>query len=287
MTRGATIATFGLLCISLSVGAQSGPQVVLPLIATDSQGHSISGLSSDSITVFDHKSRVNAKLVRGGDLPLRLGIVIDTSTSEEKNSGFLPGVHLAQDFVSQIIHSEQDRVFFELFDAVPRTTGLLSKHELSDLDLPQHAFGGTGFYDAVVVACRKMGEREPQTPVRRVLVILSDGDDTMSHVTLDHAVEVILQSGVTIFSINTSSGPHTKGDRNLKLMSEAGGGLAFLGVNRHELPDVFVTIRDQIEGMYYLSFTPADIGSKKGVHKLDVQLPGNARVRVGQYLWNP
>ncbi|HMK24239.1 MAG TPA: VWA domain-containing protein [Terriglobales bacterium] len=137
----------------------------------------------------DSKSTVtDFSLLNAADLPLELGIVIDTSNSQR-------GHHLeeilkaALDFVNASLRGPDDRVFFLTFDITPEATAWLGKEQLSQFALKVEIGGETALYDAVASACRnRMGPRDWTKPTRREVVVVSDGDDNQSHITRQEAV---------------------------------------------------------------------------------------------------
>jgi VWFA-related protein len=279
----------------LTAGGQSPPpQVLLPLIVVDHHGDPVSDLSAESLAVSDNKAIVSSgvKLLRGADFPLKLGILIDTSNSQRNSDLYETAVKGVKDFVNDALRRDQDRVFFEIFSTTPQATSLLTKAQVSGVSLPLQVGGATVLYDAIALACtERIGTSEWQNPVRRVLVILSDGEDNQSHITRAKAEAFPVSSGVVVFAISTnSSGMHTKGDNVLEKMSKATGGMAYTGVSRRSIPKIFAQIREQIDAMYYVTYVPPSNLAKDDVHSVDVKPAKGVKLEVRApklYAWNP
>ena len=275
-------------------GQSPTPQVLLPLVAVDHHGDPVSDLTAESLTVSDNKTIVSSglRLLRGGDLPLRLGILIDTSNSQRNNDLYEAAVKGVKDFVNDTLGRDQDRVFFELFSTTVEATPLLTKAQLSGVSLPLQVGGATALYDAIALACTdRIGRSEWQSPVRRVVVILSDGQDNQSHITRAKAEAFPVSSGVLVFAISTnSSGTQLKGDNVLEKTSKATGGMAYTGVSRRNIPKIFAQVREQIEAMYYVTYVPPGNLAKDDVHRVDFKPAKGAKLEIRApkiYVWTP
>jgi Ca-activated chloride channel family protein len=142
--------------------------------------------------------------VQGADLPLELGVLIDASSSQ-RSADLNDILKAAKQFVSEAIHGEDDRVFILQFAATPHATGWLTREQLQSAPVKASIGGGTALYDAVAMACKeRMGPIDRQKPVaRRILVLISDGEDNRSHVTHEVAASEALRAGAVVFTIDT------------------------------------------------------------------------------------
>lgn len=265
------------------------PKVALPLLATDSH-HRPTTIAVDSLVVTDEKIRVaGATLLRGTDLPLDLGIAIDESNSQRE-------VHL-DDFVSaskqlavSLIRGPEDRVFFLTFDVSPHATGWLNKEQLERTTPKVLVGGGTAVYDAVAVACQqRMGPPVWQKPARRVLLLISDGEDNQSHVSRDDAILEALKAGTVILTINPSNAVPARGEDTLEKFSKLTGGESFSGFSRKDLPKVFSSIQELIDGMYYVTYVPPN-PSKNALHEIEIKRASKEKFELSyprKYFWNP
>jgi Ca-activated chloride channel family protein len=196
---------FLLVLLGLSGLAQesAAPRVAIPLIANGSHHRPIS-ITVKSLAITDQKIPVTgASLLRGADLPLELGVLIDTSTSQ-RDAYTDDTMKATQQFADKTIRRLEDRVFFLQFATTPQATGWLKKEQLQSIPIKVRIGGGTALYDALALACKKrMGPRDWREPTRRVLVLISDGMDDRSQITRDEAVAEVLKAGVMVFTINT------------------------------------------------------------------------------------
>ncbi len=282
-----------LLAFLGSVGAaqQSGaPRVAIPLIAIGSH-HRPTSVTVESLVIVDQKTPVTgATLLRGADLPVELGVLIDASSSQSYAhlDDFLKA---AKQFVDETIRGPEDRVFFLKFETTPQATGWLKKEQLQGTSVNVRVGGGTALYDALGMACKeRMGPRDWQKPTRRILVLISDGDDNASHITRDEAASEALKSGAVVFTINTNdSGIFLKGEKVMERFANLTGGGSFSRLSRSDVPKVFASIQELIDCMYYLSYIPPD-ASKSAVHEVEVKPAPKEKFELSyarKYLWNP
>ena len=130
-------------------------------------------------------------------------------------------------------------------------------------------------FDAVYVACKKRMEADPTQPARRVLVILSDGEDNMSHVTRDKAIAAAQKAKTVVFAVGgdlDTGGLYWVADRT--------GGHAFISPSRKDLPKVFSSIREQIENMYAVTFVPADAGKPGQYHSIELKATSDKKLKL-------
>lgn len=120
--------------------------------------------------------------------------------------------------------------------------------------------------------------------------MISDGEDNLSHVTRDYAASEALRAGTVIFTLNTNdSGMTGAGERVLENLARQTGGESFSGISKKNVPTVFASIRELIDGMYYLTSAPPD-ASKNTVHEIEVKRVSKEKFEVSyarEYFWNP
>jgi Ca-activated chloride channel family protein len=281
-----------LVFLGLSGVAQESPapRVAIPLIANGSH-HRPTSITVESLVITDQKTPVTgASLLRGADLPVELGILIDVSNSQ-RDAHLDDIVKAAKQFVDDIIRGPEDRVFFLTFDAMPQATAWLKKDQLQGTSVNVRVGGGTALYDALATACKqRMGPRDWRKPTRRMLVLISDGEDNLSHITRDEAVSEALKAGAVIFTINTqSSGMSARGEKIMENWAKLTGGESFSRLSRGDLPKVLASIQELIDGIYYLSYAPPD-ASSNAVHEVEVKPAPKEKFELSyarKYLWNP
>jgi VWFA-related protein len=282
---------FLLVLLGLSGVAQESvmPKVAIPLIASGSH-HRPTSVTVESLVITDQKIPVSgASLLRGADFPVELGVLIDASNSQG-------GAHLDDilkamtQFVGEIIRSPEDHVFFLQFDATQRATPWLKKEQLQGNIIKVGIGGGTAIYDAIGMACNdRMGPRDWWKTSRRIFVLISDGEDNLSHITLNEALAEALNAGVVIITINSSS--YKGGDRGEKIMENLAmltGGEPFSGVSPQDMPKPFASIKELIDSMYYRSYVPPE-AAKTAVHEVEVKPIAKEKFKLSyarKYLWN-
>jgi len=288
--RWAGTAILALLLGTLA-SAENGasPKVLIPLIVTDSHQRLVSGLTPASLLIREQKTLVTeVSLLHGADLPLELGLVIDTSSSAQNDGNFKEILGGAKDFVNDIVRGPEDRIFFLTFATKTEATGWLKNEQLGGVSLNVKMGGGTALYDSVAIACReRMGARDWNKPTRRVLIVISDGDDNLSHITRDDAASEALKSGVVMFTLSTRmSGNRVRGERILEYWARVTGGEFFTSLTRKEIPKVFARIKEMSDGMYYASYVPP--ASNNRVHEIEVKPAPKGKLEVSyprRYVW--
>jgi VWFA-related protein len=120
--------------------------------------------------------------------------------------------------------------------------------------------GGTALFDAVYTACRdKLLTERGREPVRKAMVLISDGDDNQSRVYQDEAIKECQRAETIIYSISTNWTPSRgKGDDVLTKMSEETGGQVFFPPSVEEMTKSFTSIEEELRSQYSLVYTPAD-----------------------------
>ena len=126
---------------------------------------------------------------------------------------------------------------------------------------------------------------DPSRDFLRVIVLVSDGEDTHSHSDIKQAVRSAQRAGVVIFTLDTgrfitlegmpanaipASPPRRTGPAILYDLADETGGVAFLNLDVNGVSRAFAAIKEQIDNMYLLSYIPADTGSRSQHHSLKI-----------------
>jgi VWFA-related protein len=238
-------------------------EVNLIFTVSDKHGHYIPNLQqSDFALLDDQKAPARVNYFRQQiNLPLRVGIIIDASTSIRSRFQFEQ--QSATEFLLEILKARSDRAFVMEFDQTP-TVDQDWTNDIDKLETGVNRIrpgGGTALYDAVYVACRDKlleGARDRE-PVRKAMVLISDGDDNQSRVHPDEAIKECQRAETIIYAISTNWTPSRgKGDKALTDMAEATGGTVFFPPSVEEMSNSFHDIEEELRSQYALNYTPAD-----------------------------
>ena len=270
----------------------------------------VTDLNKENFKVFDDGVQQEiASFNQPTDLPLRIGMVLDTSNSIRNRLKFEQDA--ATDFLFNAIRRGRDQAFLMTFDDGPQIikgfTGDTS--DLRDTILKQRAGGGTSLYDAVYAASQELLNASPLPPgpnpdVRRVLVVISDGDDNSSSRSRGAAVEMAQRAGIIIYAISTSTEWISTGDevdsskrvnrkwgkdeadRVLDQLAAETGGRAFFPYRVDDLGQSFLDIGDELRHQYALAYSPAGRTPDGKYHTIRIQVDRNdviVRSRKGYY----
>ena len=240
---------------------------------------------------------------RETDLPLRIALLLDTSNSIRPRLKFEKDA--AIDFLDKVIRREKDLAFLMTFDNEPQVI----QDYTSSVDLltsaiqQQRAGGGTALNDAIYMAAQKLAHPPvpvgPETEVRRVIVVISDGDDNLSDRALSDAIDASIRSEVAVFTVSTStdwlaiddasrpSKYHVEGgDKILQEFADQTGGHAFFPYRVDDLAQSFLDIGTELRSQYFIAYAPANPPPVGVYRKIQVQTDRKGltvRTRKGYY----
>src|SRR6266702_1465297 len=237
-------------------------EVNLIFTVTDKHGHYIPNLKQNDFALLDDQkapARVN-DFRQQINLPLRVGIVIDASTSIRTRFQFEQ--QSASEFLIETLKARSDRAFVMGFDVTPNVTA----NWTNNLDALQTGInrlrpgGGTAMFDAVYTACKdKLLSDRSTDPVRKAMILISDGDDNQSRVRIDEAIKMCERAETIIYAISTNWTPSRgKGDQVLTKMAEETGGQVLFPPSVEEMTNSFHEIQAELRSQYALTYTPAD-----------------------------
>jgi Ca-activated chloride channel family protein len=238
-------------------------EVNLIFSVTDKKGHYIPNLKLNDFALLDDQkapAKVN-DFRQQINLPLRVGIVIDASTSIRSRFQFEQ--QSAVEFLLQILKAKSDRAFVMGFDVTPTVTADWTNN-IDALETGINRLrpgGGTAMYDAVYTGCRDklLDAARGQEPVRRAMILISDGDDNQSRVHLDEAIKMCQRAETIVYTISTNWTPSRgKGDQVLTQLASDTGGIVFFPPSVEEMSNSFKSIEEELRSQYSLTYTPAD-----------------------------
>jgi len=270
-------------------------EVNLIFTVTDKHGHYIPNLQQSDFALLDDQkapARVNS-FHQQINLPLRVGIVIDASTSIRSRFQFEQ--QSATEFLLEILKSRSDRAFVMGFDVTPTVTQDWTNN-IDGLEAGVNRLrpgGGTALFDAVYTACRDklLDVSRGQEPVRKAIVLISDGDDNQSRVHPDEVIKECERAETIIYAISTNWTPSRgKGDNVLTEMAESTGGRVFFPPSVEEMSSSFKDIEEELRSQYALTYTPADFkddGAFRSIYLYCTDRRYQARAKKGYFAPRP
>ena len=260
---------------------------------TDANGALVGRLTKDDFAISeDGRPQQIAIFEKQSEQPLNLTLAVDTSASVYKDRG------LEQEAAKRFVHAlmrQQDRMsVIEFATFVTQMTPFTNKVAEIDRGIDRmHGEGGTALYDSIYLASKDLGPKEG----RKVLVLVSDGGDTVKSTTYAQALEQALRNEVMIYSIidvpiEASAGRDLGGEHALITLSEQTGGKSFYA-DAHGLDKAFEQVSDDLRTQYLLGYYPHNQEPGAGFHRIRVTVPRaaaeafNVRYRTGYYAAPP
>jgi VWFA-related protein len=237
------------------------------------------------------------------DLPLRIGMLLDTSNSIRGRIQFEQDA--AINFLYSVLRHGKDQAFVMTFDDEPQVVQEFTGDAglLRDQIQNTRAGGGTAVYDAIYDACANQLSHPPRPPgdqpdvVRRVMILISDGEDNLSNHTRTEAIEMAQRTSVVIYTISTSTewiqlsqtDPEklanrklhlTEGDKVLQDLAEETGGRAFYPYHVDDLDASFQDIGDELRNQYSVAYNPTNYAPNGRYHKIKIEVLNHNGYRV-------
>ena len=259
-------------------------EVNVVFTVTDKHGHYVKDLKKDDFRVIDDNQP--AAEIRSfhneTDLPLRVGLLVDASNSVRDRFKFEQ--ESAIEFLNQTVRPKYDRAFVVGFDVTPEVTQDFTDNTemLSRGVRSLRPGGGTAMYDALYFACRdKLAKTQANVPLRRAIILLSDGDDNQSHVSREEAIEMAQRAEVIVYTISTNvTGSRNKNDKVLERIADATGGRAFFPFQLTDVANAFTEIQDELRSQYALSYKPAQFKTDGRFHSIEILAQNHKNLRV-------
>jgi VWFA-related protein len=252
---------------------------------TDRKNRLVTDLTKDDFRIFeDGKPQDIRFFSRETDLPLRIGILIDASNSIRDRLRFEQ--EAAIDFLSVALRPGKDLAFLVSFDVEPQ----LIQDYTDDLEKLSNAIQGiraggvTSLFDAVFFSCKEklLFFPPPEPYLRRVMIIISDGQDNQSVHTREEALSMAERAEVTIYTIGTNrTGSEARGDKVLHRLAEVTGGHAFFPFEAGDLAANFQEIARELRSQYSLAYVSTNAAHDGTFRNITIQpVDKNLRVRA-------
>lgn len=263
--------------------------VRIPVAITEGKTNRfITDLKEADFEIYEDKTKQRIESFQPlSDLPLDVAILMDTSNSVKPKLKFEKDA--AVSFLQTMLTSRKDRALFATFDSEVE----LRQDFTNRLDLLTQAIdkvkaqGSTRMYDAIYSVCEeKMSAIQGR---RRAMVIITDGEDTISEHTLNEAIDIAQRSETVVFVISTKAGGFfgveagtvdNKEDKVLKQLAEDTGGRAFFTSKVIELERSFSAIARELRSQYQITYSPTNDNFDGKFRKIEVKLPSHKDYRI-------
>ena len=257
--------------------------IELPVTVLDNHGDPVTDLTIDDFTVYEDKvEQTISHFSLHRDLPVRMGIVIDTSGSM---TATLPTVQrVVMGFLRDLLRP-RDRAFIETFSDRPDIlAGFTANFSIiENALLALYADRATALYDAVIMGLFQFSG----VTGRRAMVVLSDGDDTASKNDFGDALGYAQRMGVTVYTIGINI-PTTKVTTRWKIskLASVTGGRAFFVSEKSELGSIYDEINRELRTQYLIAFISNSERPPDELRKIKVEVDRNkvkVRTIIGYY----
>jgi Ca-activated chloride channel homolog len=260
-------------------------RVRLPITVTDKKGNFVPGLTKNDFVILE--DRVPQTIETFSDdlapaFPLYVAVLMDTSPSTAGKLKFQQ--ESAMNFIATVVKARKDRVLFGTFDdEITLLQDFTERLDLLDKAVYSVKKMGkqTALFDAIWQFC---DEKMRSVPGRRVLLLVTDGEDTYSRANIRDAIDIAQRTETTIFAISTKAGflstvpgveagqVADKKDRDLQTLAEETGGSAFFTGDMIALEKSFNRISKELRAQYLVTYDPTNKKYDGAFRKIDVKV---------------
>jgi Ca-activated chloride channel homolog len=223
------------------------------------------------------------------NLPIDVAMLMDTSNSVKPKLKFERDA--AYSFLETVLKYRQDRALLATFDSqVELHQDLTNRLDLLTKAIDRiKAQGGTKMYDAIYSVCEEKMMSPSTLGRRRVMVVITDGEDTESERSLQDAINIAQSSETTVYVISTKAGGFfgvqagtvdRKEDKDLKRLAEETGGRAFFTAEVIELEKSLTQITRELRNQYIIAYQPTNENFDGKERKIEVRLPNHKGLKV-------
>jgi len=259
---------------------------------TDSTGAPVGGLKKENFVLEedDHEQKI-AVFDKESALPLSIALAVDTSLSTRHD---LPLEQAsAKRFAHAILRPVDAIAVYDFSEVVHEASaGFTNETKRIDAGIDHiHMGAATALYDAIYLTSRALEHRKG----RKVLVLITDGGDTISKVDYKEAVRSAIEAEALVYSIiivpiEASAGRETGGEHALIQLSEDTGGKYYYATSTAQLDEAFRKISDELRTQYLLAYYPSQRTSFSQFRRIEVKVSGvpealdyRVRHRTGYY----
>lgn len=258
------------------------PEVRLQFTVADERGRLVRDLTASDVEVFDDQSQVKrfSDFERDDNLPLQLGLVLDTSDSVKR---VLPQEkRAAVDFLDRVMRPQTDVAYVMAVAGDVKTwqNSTTNRQELVDaIDRLKEPGWGTRVFDALYSACSQTTEVRDGNTRHHAIIVLTDGFDTDSLHTFHDVIAAAQRSETQVYALTIHSTKIvTRGDRILAFLADSTGGRFYVANSAKDLNATFAEIEQDLRTQYYVSFPPQE--STPGYHSLRVEVHSPRKLAI-------
>ncbi len=282
----------GLLAVSLC--GQGDPVfradtnfVVLHTTVADRNGRLVTDLPQKAFKVYENNVEQQLKMFRREDIPVSLGLVIDNSGSMKDKRQKVEAATL------QLVKASnpQDQAFIVNFndEAYLDCAFTSSIPKLEEGIARIDSRGGTAMRDAISMSIDYMKENAKLD--KKIVFVVTDGDDNMSSITLEQLVQKAQQSEVLIYAIGLLNEEDRRlarrAERAINAITEASGGAAYYPKELAEVGEIALRVAHEVRNQFTLAYTPSNAALDGSYRQIRVTVEGpnrpTARTRTGYY----
>jgi VWFA-related protein len=267
--------------------------VSLLFAVTDEDDRFLTGLGREDFEVFEDGARQEIRdFDAETDLPLTVAVIIDVSGSIREQLRFEQ--ESAIEFFYSTIEPSRDKGMLVTFDSAVEVLEEFTNQpdQLAEAVTRIRAGGGTALYDALFMA---IGDRMAAEEGRRVVILISDGDDNASRVSLTETLELAQRNDVAIYAISTNgttrgrrSDDQKRGDRTLETFADETGGRAYFPFQLTDLAVNFREISEELRSQYVLTYVPTNTLRDGTYRRIEIRpREGDYQVKVRRGYYAP
>lgn len=262
--------------------------VVLPVTVVDKSGHLVTNLPRSAFQVYENGVQQDIKIFRREDVPVSMGLIIDNSGSMRDKRQKVKDASLTLVKAS----NPQDEVFVVNFndEAFLDTKDFTSDiHEMEEALSKIDSRGGTAMRDAIRMSIDHIKEKAHKD--KRVLVVVTDGNDNASMISLENLVKSAQQSEVLIYTIGLLGEEEhreaKRAERALKALAQATGGESYFPKDVGEVEKIARQVAHDVRNQYTIAYSPTNQSLDGSFRQIKVlaNAPGKVtvRTRTGYY----
>jgi VWFA-related protein len=257
----------------------------------DKEGHFVTNLPQSAFTVYENGVKQQIRRFLREDTPVSMGLIVDNSGSMRMKRAAVEAADLA--LVSDSNREDEvfivnfnDTAFLDLPDGKEFTSDIAEmKEALTRVD----SRGGTALFDAIRMSIAHLKEKAHKD--KKVLVVVTDGNDNSSNITLDNLIKVAQQSEVLIYSVGLlSEEEHSEAraaEKALKALAVATGGEAYFPKDVSEVDRIAHQVARDIRSQYSIQYTPSNAAMDGTYRQIKVAVNASGhptvRTRSGYY----